>query len=319
MVRHALQDRLDLCFFGWKLICSFAYFSHQQITISTMGKCRVGQCQLLYSSCAKLTECVVMLRYILYACAIMGKLDPSFLERFGPNVDAIFHDVAHPLNGDATEVQPISLFFPLARHKSWFDGHSYETGLFPRASGKFQESSSEAINCYFGAYAWSLVRHSGAHVESDMTDFARLLLSMEIRSTEMYWQMIPASALGVPGSAGVYAPEFEENYMVGSVGMLHATTKTWLGNDPLHRHMNNVLPVTAVTAAVFSPNYVRYQYPYLLKASGDIEMTYKGYVVALHAIINATEAWTEAQDLNSWELETSLSKSEVLFLSLIHI
>mmetsp|Transcript_8762 Transcript_8762/g.20974 ORF Transcript_8762/g.20974 Transcript_8762/m.20974 type:complete len:963 (-) Transcript_8762:53-2941(-) len=251
--------------------------------------------------------------YILYACAIMGKLDPSFLDRFGPNVDAIFYDVAHPLNGDASEVQPISLFFPLARHKSWFDGHSYATGLFPFATGKLQESSSEAINCYFGAYAWSLVRHSNVHIDSDMTDFARLLLSMEIRSAKTYWQMVPPTALGVPGSAGVYDPEFEEQYMAGNVGMLDVTAKTWLGDDPLHVHMNNLLPLTAVTAATFDPDYVRYQYPYLMKYCDDIEMTYKGYLVALHAIINATEAWKEAQDLSSWELETSLSKSEVLY------
>ncbi|CAJ1899287.1 unnamed protein product [Cylindrotheca closterium] len=251
--------------------------------------------------------------YILYACAIMGKLDPTFLDRFGPNVDAIFYDVAHPLNGDATEVQPISLFFPLARHKSWFDGHSYGTGLFPIASGKLQESSSEAINCYFGAYAWSLVRHSTVHVDSDMTDFARLLLSTEIRSAKTYWQMVPPTALGVPGSAGVYNREFEEQYMVGNVGMLDVTAKTWLGNDPLHVHINNVLPVTAVTAAIFSPDYVRYQYPYLMKNCKDVEMTYKGYLVVLHAIINTTEAWKEAQELNSWELEKSLSKSEVLY------
>ncbi|KAL3943225.1 MAG: hypothetical protein SGBAC_002715 [Bacillariaceae sp.] len=251
--------------------------------------------------------------YILYACAIMGKLDPTFLDRFGSNVDAIFYDVAHPLNGDASEVQPISLFFPLARHKSWYDGHSYATGLFPVGSGKFQESSSEAINCYFGAYAWSLVRHSNVHVDSDMTDFARLLLSMEIRSTKKYWQMVPSSALGVPGSAGVYDPKFEKNYMAGKVGMLDVTATTWLGNDPLHVHMNNVLPVTAVTAAVFSQDYVRYQYPYLLENCHDIEMTYKGYLVALHAIINITEAWKEAEILSTWELETSLSKSEVLY------
>lgn len=243
----------------------------------------------------------------------MGTLDPAFLDRFGPNVDAIFHDVAHPLNGDASEVQPISLFFPLARHKSWFDGHSYETGLFPFAAGKSQESSSEAINCYYGAYVWSLVRHKKGRVESDMTDFARLLLSMEIRSTKKYWQMIPPSALGVPGSAGVYSSEFEEQYMAGSVGMLRATTRTWLGSDPLHRHMNNVLPLTAVTSAIFSPSYVSYQYPYLVNASNGMEMTYKGYSVALHAIINATEAWKEAQGLSTWGMESSLSKSQVLY------
>ena len=53
------------------------------------------------------------------------------------------------------------IFFPPARHKSWFDGHSFASGLFPFADGKSQESSSEAANCYYGAYLWARVRWDG--------------------------------------------------------------------------------------------------------------------------------------------------------------
>jgi endo-1,3(4)-beta-glucanase len=70
--------------------------------------------------------------YILYACAIMGELNHTFVDRFGAHIDSLFYDIAHISNGDS-KFAPSSnnAFFPLARHKSWFDGHSFATGMFP--------------------------------------------------------------------------------------------------------------------------------------------------------------------------------------------
>ena len=50
-------------------------------------------------------------------------------------LEAILRDVC---NIDATDPQ-----FPLVRHKDFFDGHSWASGLFQQANGKGQESSSE--------------------------------------------------------------------------------------------------------------------------------------------------------------------------------
>ena len=124
----------------------------------------------------------------------MGSIDQDFIKRFGPHVDAIFHDVAHSANADSRAAPSNGVFFPLARHKSWFDGHSFATGMFPFATGKSQESSSEAVNCYYGAYLWSLVRHGT--IGSDVTDFACLMLAMEIRGAQTYWHMLPPQSCG---------------------------------------------------------------------------------------------------------------------------
>jgi endo-1,3(4)-beta-glucanase len=124
----------------------------------------------------------------------MARIDPSFIDRYGTHVDAIFHDVAHPSNGDSQGISSGEIFFPMARHKSWYDGHSFATGMFPFGNGKSQESSSEAVNCYYGAYLWSLVRHG--EQPSDVTDFARLLLAMEIRGAKTYWHMLPPTVTG---------------------------------------------------------------------------------------------------------------------------
>lgn len=269
------------------------------------------------SSCTSTTLhsqlCWSLLSYILYASAVLGKIDPSFIERFGPHVDAIFHDIAHTTNGDSTSISSESIFFPMTRHKSWFDSHSYATGMFPFGNGKSQESSSEAVNCYYGAYLWSLVRHH--EMASDLTDFSRLLLAMEIRGAKTYWHMLPDRLMGNNTNTRphVYPPEFEENYMVGNVGMLDVAVNTWFGTDPLYIHMINAIPVTAVTNLLFGKDYVQYEYPFLMETRGNVEMAWRGYTTAIHSIIDPKAAWKEATDLVSYELDAALSKSQVLY------
>ena len=55
--------------------------------------------------------------------------------------------VAKP-NNDKEE----KIFLMLERHKSWFGGHSFASGLSPFANGKSQESSSEVVNCYYSVH-----------------------------------------------------------------------------------------------------------------------------------------------------------------------
>jgi endo-1,3(4)-beta-glucanase len=251
--------------------------------------------------------------YFLYASAIMAKLDPTFIDRFGGHVDALFHDIAHHSNGNSRQSEFNGIFFPMSRHKSWFDGHSFATGLFAAGNGKSQESSSEAINCYYGAYLWSLIRHD--EIASDVTDFSHLLLSTEIRSAKMYWHMLPPSATGKNNSLHqhIYPPEFEENYMVGNVGMLDATANTWFGNDPLYVHMINCIPITAISNILFEEDYVKYEYPFLMNSRSSVEMAWRGYTVSVHSIIDPNKAWEDASALVSNMLDSALSKSQVLY------
>jgi endoglucanase Acf2 len=49
-------------------------------------------------------------------------------------------DIANPSKSDP--------YFPVFRHKDWYDGHSWASGLFQWNGGGNQESSSESINGY---------------------------------------------------------------------------------------------------------------------------------------------------------------------------
>ncbi|CAB9512842.1 Endo-1,3(4)-beta-glucanase [Seminavis robusta] len=264
--------------------------------------------------------------YLLFACAMLGKLNATFVETYGDRVDAIMHDVAHN-----TKIDDGS-FFPLARHMSWFDGHSFASGLFPFGNGKSQESSSEAVNCYYGASLWSLVRSGFSDNPSTdtsaMTDFSRLLLAMEVRGARTYWHMMPPSSSSGSSSSGsnsstavttpaVYSPEFEQNYMVGNLGMLDAICSTWFGTQNLYVHMINFLPVTPITRELFDKEYVAKEYADVISQYGqEVEMAWRGYVVCDHALVSPMKAWKEAVDLVANRLDSGLSKTQVLYFIL---
>lgn len=257
--------------------------------------------------------------YILYACAVLGKIKPAFAQQFSHQVDAIYYDVAYDSNIVAGRASGV--YFPAARHKVWFDGHSFASGLFPFGNGKSQESSSEAVNCYYGAYLWSLVKHEAAvDPESDIssqTDFARLLLATEIRGAQLYWHMKPPSPSVLnktESTTTVYSPQFSKNFMVGNLGMLDAISSTWFGTESLYVHMINEIPVTAVTEVLFDKPFVSQEYVEILEPLGSgIQMAWYGYVICNHAILDPPASWEEAQSLRSPELDSGLSKSQVLY------
>jgi endoglucanase Acf2 len=259
--------------------------------------------------------------YALYASAILGRANPKFIAQYGPYVDALFYDVAHN-TADVKSNADNDIFFPLSRHKSWFDGHSFATGLFPFANGKSQESSSEAVNCYYGAYLWAKVRWGGGGGTDGrkMVDFARLLLATEITGAKTYWHMTPSSSGGNSTDASVkasvipkpYNPTFRENYMVGNLGMTDATCTTWFGTENIYVHLINFMPVTAITAELFDKAYVKGERS-VLGSNDSVETAWRGYSISNEAIIDPNNAWTQALSLNSNQLDAGLSKSQVLF------
>jgi endoglucanase Acf2 len=256
--------------------------------------------------------------YLLYSCAVLGNIDKGFLTRHGEAVDAIYRDIAHDKNFKSEKSD--DLFFPGARHKVWFDGHSFASGLFPFGNGKSQESSSEAVNGYFGAYLWSLVRHESLDKPeldvSPTTDFARLLLATEIRGAKTYWHMVPPSDdphESTSATSTVYSPAYSKNYMVGNLGMLDAVSSTWFGTSSLYVHMINEMPVTAITSELFDAQFVEEEHSKIIAPLRDVEMAWRGYVVCNQALVDPVNAWKQALALESRELDSGVSKSFILY------
>ena len=107
--------------------------------------------------------------------------------------------------------------------------------------GKNQGSSSEAVNCYYGAYLWTSVRHS-ITIDNDQNydkydkygekwvDKTRMLLDMEIRGGKTYWRMhLPVTVDGRNNrnssisnsksiTQSIYNPAFAQHYMAEMLG-----------------------------------------------------------------------------------------------------
>mmetsp|Transcript_9400 Transcript_9400/g.14530 ORF Transcript_9400/g.14530 Transcript_9400/m.14530 type:complete len:1006 (+) Transcript_9400:256-3273(+) len=248
--------------------------------------------------------------YILYASAVLAQLNASFVGEYGDWVDSLMYDIGYHSNVDSGNVD--AMFFPFSRHVSWYDGHSFATGLFSDVNGKSQDSSSEAVNGYYGAYLWSLVREP-VGASSQTTNFLRLLLSMEMRGAETYWHLSPTSSKETSSNL-VYGNSsvFESNYMVGKLGMLNVECSTPVSNELYLVHLKNLLPVTTITSELFSKEYVKGQYEHVMLRA-NVSGEWKGYAVCNHAIIDPVKAWKEAQELVSVELDEGISKSQVLY------
>ena len=256
--------------------------------------------------------------YVLYAAAILGRANPKFITQYGSYVDSLFYDVAHNSSSVMNLGSKSEIFFPLARHKSWFDGHSFASGLFPFANGKSQESSSEAINCYFSAYLWSKVRWAGSTEGDRIVDYARLLLATEITGAKTYWHMTPSSMSPSKATAGSnlvpvpYNSVFRQNLMVGNLGMTDVTSTTWFGTEVVYVHLINLMPVTAITSDLFDKAFVKEEREVLMNID-SVEKAWKGYLISNEAIIDPNKAWTEAQSLISSQIDSGSSKSQVLY------
>ena len=79
--------------------------------------------------------------YFAYAAATLARLDAPYWEANKVPMETLIRDICNP--------DPTDPDFPFARHKDFFDGHSWASGLYQQANGKGQESSSEVRNVIF--------------------------------------------------------------------------------------------------------------------------------------------------------------------------
>ncbi|OQR84500.1 endo-1,3(4)-beta-glucanase [Achlya hypogyna] len=210
--------------------------------------------------------------YFVYAAAVLRRFDPAFVRAHAAALDMIVGDIASPAG---------AALFPAARHKDWFCGHSYASGLFSMSNGKSQESSSEAVNAYYAVALYASLDEDRAFY-----DYARLLLAMDVRSTQRYWHM---SELQLPA---IYEPAFAANRMVGVVSEMSVVYSTWFGNLAAEIHGINLMPITPMTTRLVRPEYA-WQQQAVLDASRDAGPDFWPTLSLLDkAIVNASDVWS---------------------------
>jgi len=164
--------------------------------------------------------------YWIYAAAVIAKEDKEWGSKYSDFILDLIRDIANPSQDDK--------YFPVTRHKDWYMGHSWASGLFEfggitiRAIDSFtdltlppddknQESTSEAVNAYYAIYLW------GLSVGDEFTsNLGRLLLATEIRSSQKYWHMYPENF-------EIYDSVFAKNSVVGVLWSSKVDYTTWFG------------------------------------------------------------------------------------------
>lgn len=84
--------------------------------------------------------------YFIHAAAIIGALDPSWIEPNKAWVNMLVRDAGNPATDDP--------FFPFSRAFDWFHGHSWAKGLFVSGDGKDEESTSEDAMFAYAVKMW---------------------------------------------------------------------------------------------------------------------------------------------------------------------
>lgn len=227
--------------------------------------------------------------YMVYALAVVRKFDPAFVAAHAVACALLIGDIGAPVLERTPFVDasvPVAQLFPVARHKDWFVGHSYASGLFSMEVGKSQESSSECVNAYY-ALALFASLDANAQDADAYFQYARLLLATELRSTKTYWHMQPHSA--------IYEPMFAQNTMVGVAGEMSVVYSTWFGDKAVYVHGINMIPFTPITAALLDEAYVATEFALLEQDYRDLpaQDIWRSAIVLDHAILDAAAAWDD--------------------------
>jgi endo-1,3(4)-beta-glucanase len=219
--------------------------------------------------------------YFLYAAAALGRGDTAWLTSRKEAVTALARDIANPSPADTS--------FTTFRHKDWFTGHSWAAGLFEFGDSRNQESTSEAVNAWYGLYLYGL-----ALGDRNLANVGRVLLATEIRSTQKYWH--------IRKNSPIYDEPFAANTTVGILWSTKAQYATFFCGAEECIHGIQMLPFTPITEALLEPAWVAEEYPYIFgKLTPQSSESWKGLIYLDHAILDPAAALAQVKTLKGYD------------------
>ncbi|VEU41435.1 unnamed protein product [Pseudo-nitzschia multistriata] len=182
--------------------------------------------------------------YHIFAASVVSHFDEGWgMDNF-ERVLLLVRDIANPSEGD--------YFFPLFRHKDWYQGSSWASGIPypPYLNGKNQESSSEAIAAYEGVALfgqvmnkiWEEKKHERyAAVSKQIANVGKLMAGTELVSAKRYWHVT-----GHKDDQLIY-PEQYNKPVVGILWQTMAQFGTWFGAKDYLPIGIQLLPLTPIS------------------------------------------------------------------------
>lgn len=114
--------------------------------------------------------------YFIHAAAIIGALDPDWLQANKEWVNTLVRDAGNSVEDDK--------YFPFSRSFDWYNGHSWAKGLFESFDGKDQESTSEDTMFAYAIKMWG--QTTG---DRSMEARGNMMLGIMRRSLNSYFLM----------------------------------------------------------------------------------------------------------------------------------
>ena len=218
--------------------------------------------------------------YFLYAAAVLARSDPAFAETHRAALLALVRDVANPSASDPR--------FPRFRHMDFFRGHSWAAGLSELGDGQDQESTSEAVNAWYGLQLLGL-----ATGDARMRELGRVLQALEVDGARTYWQ--------IPAASTVYGDPFDQNMCVGILFETKAVFATFFAGGPEYVYGIQMLPFTPASEDLISPAWVSDAWPRMQGAASAASQGWKGFLYMAHATTARDAAWAEVNTLTAFD------------------
>ncbi len=218
--------------------------------------------------------------YFLYAASVLARSDPTFAETHRGGLLALVRDVANPSGSDPR--------FPRFRHMDFFRGHSWAAGLSELGDGQDQESTSEAVNAWYGLHLLGL-----ATGDARMSELGRVLQALEVDGARTYWQ--------IPAASTIYADPFSQNMCVGILFETKAVFATFFAAGPEFVYGIQMLPYTPASEELVSPAWVGDAWPRMQSAAASASQGWRGFLYMAHATTDRSAAWAEVNTLTSFD------------------
>ncbi len=200
--------------------------------------------------------------YFLYAAAVIGKFDSTWLAAHKSYFDLLARDIANPSTDDP--------YFPQYRYFDWFEGHAFANGLVPGAVGRNQESTSEGVNAWYGLTLWGIVTNN-----AELTDIGKIMTALEIRAAKAWTQIIPSKSIydGYDIAPNTVFNKYNTSVSMDNSGVtginwsLKVDHMTFFGNKESYVLGIQMLPYTPITLDLFSKDWVEANWQLLQNAN----------------------------------------------------
>jgi endoglucanase Acf2 len=160
--------------------------------------------------------------YFIYAAGLMAHFHPEFATTHKNVITALIRDIANTNRSDQ--------YFPYLRPFDQYAGHAWASGTSPFVDGNNNESSSEAVNAWYGLYLWAKSSN-----DPSLETLARWLYGRESDAALAYWTNFDRSQ-----------PQFV-NYKPSVVSMVWGGKMdygTWFSPSSYAKLGIQILPVT---------------------------------------------------------------------------